>query len=316
MKALYFDGKSLRLLKDYPHPHRKQGWSIVKVTYAGICGTDLQILEGYAGFKGVPGHEFVGIVSDSEDIELIGKRVVGEINVGCGRCSYCLSGLERHCPERRVLGIKELNGSFAEYLTLPTKNLHVIPDSLTDEEAVFVEPLAACYEILEQIKLDPNSRILVLGDGRMGVLVSQVISKIAPETILAGRHEEKLRRIKALGVKTMHVEEVEGLFDLVVEVTGRPEGVAHALKHVKPRGTIILKTTTATNPTINLSKVVVNEVTILGSRCGRFRPAIHALSIGQIHVRSLIDGVYALEDWEEAFQKVKERNVFKILLKP
>lgn len=318
MKALYFDGTNLRLETEYPNPRRGPGEALIRVLYAGICGTDLEILKGYARFKGVPGHEFVGVVEEADNKELVGKRVVGEINVGCGNCTYCLRGLERHCPERKVLGIKNLDGTFAEYILLPEKNLHILPPEIPDEAAVLVEPLAASYEILEQLHIQPESRVLVLGDGRMGNLIAQVMHTICPNLLVAGKRERKLTLLRKLGIKAVNISELREreAFDIVIEATGRPAGIIDAINFVKPRGTIILKTTIAEETILNLSPIVVKEVTLLGSRCGPFKPAINALKRGIIKVKQLIDAIYPLDEWKKAFNHAQSPNTLKILLKP
>ncbi|MEM0443555.1 MAG: alcohol dehydrogenase catalytic domain-containing protein [Candidatus Caldarchaeum sp.] len=316
MKALYFDGARLSLVKD--HRPRAEDEALVQVVLAGICGTDLEILKGYAGFRGVPGHEFVGVVEKSRDPELVGKRVVGEINVGCGKCGFCSKGLERHCPRRTVLGIKERDGAFAEYLTLPERNLHVVPDEVPDVAAVFTEPVAAAYEVLEQTHVDPSWRVAVVGDGRLGSLIAQVISTLTPELIIVGKHQRKMNRLKGLGFRCVHVDEVEELhgFDLVVEASGSTSGLLTAAKLVKPRGVIILKSTVADAASINLSPLVVNEVNLIGSRCGPFKPALQALSKKLVKPENMVDAVYSLDEYEAAFSHAASRDALKVLLKP
>jgi len=315
-RALYFDGNSLRLIHD--HVVDRGDEVLVRVRYAGICGTDLQILRGYAGFRGVPGHEFVGVVEEADDEALVGKRVVGEINVACGRCDMCRVGLKRHCRNRTVLGIKGRDGSFSEYLRLPAENLHEVPHEVSDEEAVFVEPLAAALEIVEQLHLEPSYRVAVIGDGRLANLIAQVLRYHVQELRVFGKHERKLRVLESLGIETTTSvsEDERWRYDVVVEVTGRESGLKTAIELVRPRGTIVLKSTIAGDYRIDLAPVVVNEVRIVGSRCGQFPPAIAALRRRIVDVKRLIDRVYPLEDHREAFDAAASPDTLKVLLKP
>lgn len=316
MKALYFDGKKLELKKDYQIP--KNGETLIRVKLAGICGTDLEMLRGYASFSGVLGHEFVGVVEESDDSNLVGKRVVGEINVGCGKCNYCTTGLERHCPNRNVLGIANRDGAFAEFLILPTKNLHLIPDSVSDEQAVFVEPLAAAFEIEEQLRIEQNKKIAIIGDGRLAQLIARVLKLHHPNLVCFGRHENKLQRLQKIGIQTKKGinQENEHTFDVVVEATGHEGGFLDTMRLVKPRGTVVLKSTIVSKSKLDLTQTIVNEVTFVGSRCGPFRPAINALATGLVVVDDLIDGVYLLDDYKKAFSEAENSKKLKILLKP
>ena len=316
MNAIRFDGTKLDLLTDYPKP--KSGESVVKVKLAGICGTDLEILQGYMSYKGIPGHEFVGVVEDSENKDLIGKRVVGEINAGCKTCTSCINGLERHCPNRTVLGILNRDGAFAQYLSLPEKNLHVVPDSIKDEQAVFVEPLAAAFEIIEQIHIEPNWEIAIVGDGRLAQLVVRVLKISCPNITCFGRHEKKLELLKKFGIKTkIGIDSNDGKkYDLVIEATGNDSGFSDTMKLIRPRGTVILKSTIASQNKLDLTPAVVNEVTVIGSRCGIFRPAINALESGSVSVEELVDSIYPLEKFQQAFEHAKKPGAMKILLKP
>lgn len=316
MNAIRFDGTKLDLLTDYPKP--KSGESLVKVKLAGICGTDLEILHGYMSYKGIPGHEFVGVVEDSENKDLIGKRVVGEINAGCKTCTSCINGLERHCPNRTVLGILNRDGAFAQYLSLPEKNLHVVPDSIKDEQAVFVEPLAAAFEIIEQIHIEPNWEIAIVGDGRLAQLVVRVLKISCPNITCFGRHEKKLELLKKLGIKTkIGIDSNdEKKYDLVIEATGNDSGFSDTMKLIRPRGTVILKSTIASQNKLDLTPAVVNEVTVIGSRCGIFRPALNALESGSVSVEELVDSIYPLEKFQQAFEHAKKPGALKILLKP
>lgn len=316
MKALRFDGKDLNFMENYPNPSLDE--TLVRISLAGICGTDLEILQGYMSYEGVLGHEFVGIVKESKNKALIGKRVVGEINVGCENCDSCKEGMERHCPNRTVLGILKRDGAFAEYLTLPEKNLHIIPDSITDEQAVFVEPIAAAFEIKDQISLNPEWKVAIVGDGRLSQLIVSVLKITCSNITCFGRHENKIERLQKLGTKTkIGIEQdQEYTFDLVVEATGSNSGFLDSMKLVKPKGTIILKSTIASKENLDLTLAVVNEITIVGSRCGSFRPAINALESGVILVDGLIDSEYPLEKFQEAFTHAKKSDVLKVVLRP
>ncbi|MEX0862022.1 alcohol dehydrogenase catalytic domain-containing protein [Nitrosopumilus sp.] len=316
MKATYFDGKNLNYDDNYPAS--KSGETLVRVNLAGICGTDLEILDGYMKYHGILGHEFVGIVEKSESPELIGKRVVGEINVGCGVCDSCKKGMERHCPNRTVLGILNRNGAFAEFLSLPEKNLHIIPDSITDEQAVFVEPLAAAFEIKEQVLLQPQWSIAVVGDGRLAQLIIKVLKLSCPNITCFGRHQSKLTGILTDGVKIkIGIESSDKQsFDLVVEATGSNSGFSDTMKLIKPRGIVVLKSTIASRENLDLTPTVVNEITLVGSRCGLFKPAIDALATGMVSVDSMIDSTYPLEKFSEAIQHAKKPDTLKVFLKP
>jgi threonine dehydrogenase-like Zn-dependent dehydrogenase len=314
MRALVFDRK-LELHGDYPDPVTSAGESVVRVSIAGICGTDLEIARGYMQYRGVPGHEFAGRVIESQNSSLRGRRVVGEINAGCGRCAMCDSGLARHCPNRTVLGILERDGAFAEYLRLPEINLIPIPDSIPDDVAVFVEPLAAAYEIFEQTHLARNQTIVVLGDGRLGALVALALKGEKYLPVVAGHHQEKLARLSELGLETAEESSLRNKFDVVIECSGSESGFKRAVELVRPRGRIILKSTAAAAAELNLAPIVVNEITVIGSRCGRFQPALDALAAGKIDPRPLIDGSFALDDGIAAFEAAKNPLNFKILLR-
>lgn len=316
MKAAYFDGTTISIQNNYPEP--KPGEILVKVRLAGICGTDLEMIQGYASYTGVLGHEFVGQVVKSENKDLIGKRVVGEINAGCGKCQMCTTGLERHCPERTVLGIYKRDGAFAQYLSLPEKNLHVIPDSISDEQAVFVEPLAAAFEIEEQLKIDANSNIAILGDGRLAQLITRVLRINHKNITCFGRHQNKLELLSKLGVRTKIgiMPEDEHTFDVIVEATGSESGFVDTIRLAKPRGVVILKSTIASKNKLDLTAAIVNEITFVGSRCGPFRPAIQALATGMVSVDDLIDSVYPLDKLDEALDAARDSKRLKILLRP
>ena len=311
MRAIVIDnGISLR--RDYPEPAMMSGETIVRVRIAGICGTDLELTKGYMGYRGIPGHEFVGGVVESANSALRGRRVVGEINAACGACRACAEGLGRHCPNRTVLGILGRDGAFADYLRLPQRNLIALPDSIPDELAVFVEPLAAAYEILEQIRIPKNQRVLVLGDGRLGALVAMTLKAEGYDVILGGHHPERAQR---LGIDIAREKDLNDRFDVVVDCTGSSSGFSRALELVRPRGTLILKSTAAASANLNLAPVVINEVTVLGSRCGRFAPALDAMASGKIDPRPLISATVALDDGLHALDEAAKSSNFKILLK-
>jgi threonine dehydrogenase-like Zn-dependent dehydrogenase len=315
MKALVFDN-GLSFHAGWEKPVPAPGEALVRVTFAGICATDLEITKGYMGFTGVPGHEFVGVIEEAADDRLEGKRVAGEINLGCGKCDYCKHKMENHCPARKVLGIKGKDGAFAEYITLPFKNLRPLPENITDEEAVFIEPLAAAFEILEQVKVNEYTRACVLGDGRLGQLVAQALATTDCSLLVIGRHEEKLAFLKARGIPTRtSVEGLEKQLDLVIDCTGSPDGLSAALDLVRPTGTVILKTTVAQRPGADLNRVVIDEITLIGSRCGPFEPAMQALEERRVDVKPLISKVFPIEQGVEAFAYAAQKGVLKVLLK-
>jgi len=315
MQALYWDGQQLRLRKSYPAPQASEHSAIVRVRLAGICSTDLQIFKGYMGFQGVPGHEFVGEVREGP-ANLIGKRVVGEINFACGACPLCLQGLKRHCPNRRVMGILNADGSFAEYLSVPIMNLHIVPEHVPDEEAVFTEPLAAALEILEQVHVQPTAEVVVLGDGKLGLLCAQVLQLTGARVTAVGKHPQKLKILHTVGVRTVFLTDWRPTSaDLVVEATGSTAGLALAMETVRPRGTLVLKSTVAASHRLSLAPLVIHEVTVVGSRCGRFPPALQALAQRRVTVAPLIDKTYPLHDGLEAAAHAAQPGVLKILLR-
>ncbi|MBW7957916.1 MAG: alcohol dehydrogenase catalytic domain-containing protein [Deltaproteobacteria bacterium] len=316
MNAIVFDSGKLRFEVAHPAPEPGPGEALIRVTLAGICRTDLEIAKGYMGFSGVLGHEFVGVIEECADERLKGKRVTGEINIPCGRCAYCRRRMGNHCPERKVLGILRKDGAFAGYLTLPFRNLHPLPDSISDEEAVFIEPLASAYEILEQVRVDEDTRVCVLGDGRLGLLVAQVMSQTGCALLAIGRHEEKLSILKARGIPTR--TSTEGLtkeLDLVIDCTGSADGIRTAIDLVRPAGTVVLKTTVAGKCEIDLSRIVVDEIALIGSRCGPFQPAIQALEEKRVDVKPLVSKVFPVEEGIEAMGYASEKGVLKVLLK-
>jgi threonine dehydrogenase-like Zn-dependent dehydrogenase len=316
MKALVVRAGAPMALEDVPVPARDDE-CVIRVTMAGICGTDLQILEGYAGFEGIPGHEFVGVVqaAPAADAKWIGRRVVGEINIGCGTCAWCLAGVKEHCTDRAVVGIRQHGGAFAEFITLPAVNLHEVPDRVDDEAAVFVEPVAAACRIFEQIDVTPASRVAIVGDGRMGLIVAQVVKTATEDVTVFGRHNSKLAVARTLGLATAKTNDAESRrFDMVVDVTGRPEGLTRALELVRPRGTVVMKSTFHGEAPIASWPIVVDEVTLVGSRCGPFVPALKLLASDAIRVKPLISRVARLDDHESAFAEA--RHALKVLLVP
>lgn len=315
MKALVFDNGEPRLLTR-PEPEVGPGEALVRVTLAGICGTDLELAAGYMCFKGVPGHEFTGTVEKAPETGWKGKRVTGEINVPCGSCYYCRHELDGHCPERTVLGISGRDGAFAEFMTLPLNNLHHIPDGVPDEAAVFTEPLAAAYRILEQTTVKPGVRSLVLGDGRLGQLCASVLDRAGSPPVVCGKHPEKLSLLEKKGFRTLlGLDGIGRDFDLVVEATGSPAGMQIAAEHVRPRGTIIIKSTFHGKGNSNLTPIVVDEVHVIGSRCGPFPPALEHLAADPSVTQGLVSAVYPLEDAFTAFQHARRHDALKILLK-
>lgn len=310
MRALVLerDGRLSLQQRDKPAPVDE---CLIRVNAAGICGTDLELRRGYAAFSGVPGHEFAGIVehAPAEDAHWIGRRVVGEITVGCGHCDGCHIAGRGHCDVRSVLGILGRDGAFAEYLALPSINLHAVPDSLDDLAAVFVEPTAAAYRVAEQVKIEDRTRAAVVGAGRLGVLVAQVLRERGADVMVFVRSDKRRGLCAELGLDAVGIDSVESLarqFDLVVDATGAPEGFARARALVRPRGTLVLKSTFHGETPIAFSPLVVDEITLVGSRCGPFQAAIEALADGRIDIKPLIDGIYPLERFAEAFEQARE----------
>ena len=317
MKALYFDGQLALREVDAPRPAHDE--ALIEVIYAGLCGTDREILKGYSKFRGIPGHEFVGRVTECAHKEWLGKRVVGEINISCGECEFCLWGLGRHCSRRTVMGIVNRNGAFAEYVTLPTVNLHEVPREISNEEAVFVEPVAAAAEILEQMPLSHVRRIAVLGDGRLGLLVAQVLRQAGGQVTVIGKHASKLAVAKSwdLNVAEAGKDEIRpASFSLVVEATGSPSGLTEALRLAEPRGTVVMKSTFREMAQFDTAKLVVDEITLLGSRCGNFSKAIDLMRRRRVETRPLVSKTFPLEAGVEAFESLNDPTCFKVLLAP
>jgi len=316
MKALRFEDNQLKLA-DVAKP-MKESEAVVRVLKSGICSTDVEIVRGYAGFSGTIGHEFVGVVEAATDApQLVGKRVVGEINAGCGRCENCLRGDARHCPMRTVLGIVGRDGAHAEFLNLPSRNLLKVPDTISDEQAVFVEPLAAAYGITEQVEIFLETRVAVIGDGKLGNLCAQALSLKSRHVRLIGKHKEKLALIKARNIEGVLLENalnLKGSFDVVVEASGSESGFDLALDLLKPRGKLVLKSTFHGSARWQAWRVVVDEITIIGSRCGRFAPALELLKNKSVEVESLISEELSLSQGVEAIEKAGRKGVMKVLL--
>lgn len=317
MKALRFENKQLAL-KETARP-TATGEALVRVTMSGICNTDIEIVRGYAGFEGTIGHEFVGVVEDAPGpAHLLGKRVVGEINAGCGHCDLCIKGDSRHCLNRTVLGIVGRDGAHAEFLTLPINNLLEVPDEIPDHVAVFTEPLAAAWGITERARIGRETRVAVIGDGKLGLLCAQALALTGAPVVLIGKHVEKLRIAAMRGIQVTTLDHVDGYtraFDVVVEASGGEPGFALALDLVCPRGVLVLKSTFHGMTSINAARIVVDEISIVGSRCGRFAPALDLLKIHAIDVESLISEEYSLADGVRAMGRASERGVLKVLLR-
>jgi len=315
VQALVWDG-SVAALRQQEEPRAEDGMAVVRVLCAGICNTDLEILRGYLGFRGILGHEFVGRVEEGPD-EWKGVRVVGEINFACGSCPLCSAGLRRHCPSRRVLGIQEADGVFAERVALPVVNLHPVPDELADEAAVFAEPVAAAFEILEQVHVEPGMQVVVQGDGKLGLLVAQVLHQAGAEVLAVGHHRQKLALLAGRGIGTLLAEEwapEAEMADLVVEATGSAAGFARAVAATRPRGTLVLKSTVAERLPVDLAPLVIHEIQVVGSRCGPFPPALRALAQGTVQVASLVQARLPLARGEEALRLAQQPGALKVLL--
>ena len=319
MQALYLD-QELFLDGDYPCPEPGPGEALIRVRLAAICNTDLELARGYRLHRGILGHEFVGEVlalSDTgmagEAEEWVGRRVVGEINVGCGECAFCRQGIPSQCREREAVGILGRDGAFADYLVLPLKNLHPVPSQMPDEVAVFTEPLAAALQVLSLVHIRPQDRVGVVGDGKLGLLIAQVLATACPDVTLVGHHPEKLALAAGWGIRP---GPPTGELDLVVECTGNPGGLFTAIELVRPRGTVVLKSTYHQSAEINLSQVVVDEIRLVGSRCGPFPPALRLLESGRVDVGSLIEATYPLAEGLAAMAHAGRRGALKVLLRP
>lgn len=316
MNALVFDGTNFNL-QTIAVPEPQPGECLIKVHRAGICNTDLEIIKGYMGFTGILGHEFVGEVVQTDIPALHGKRVVGEINLGCGECAWCRMNRKEHCPYRSVLGIQKKDGCFAQYITLPAENCIVVPDSISDDEAVFIEPLAAAVRIVQQVHLDPEKKVAVLGDGKLGLLIAMVVTScgIMPVTLI-GHHPERMQIIDSPLLSTCNSADtlLNESFDYVIDATGTAGGFNDALQLVKPQGTLVLKSTVSDLSDFNLALIVINEITVIGSRCGHFKPAIDLMLAHKLPLGKMISATYPIDQWNDAFDCAKQKNTLKVLL--
>jgi threonine dehydrogenase-like Zn-dependent dehydrogenase len=300
---------------DRAEPQAREGWAIVRVGIAGICNTDLELARGYMSFRGVLGHEFTGTVDDGP-ADWLGQRVVGEINFACGHCPTCRAGVGRHCPTRRVLGILDADGAFAERVAVPVVNLHRIPDAIDDDQAVFAEPLAAAFEILEQLHIEPAAECLVFGDGKLGLLVAQVLDTAGARVTVVGKHPENHALLRRQGIETIGLSDAATrTAPLVVDATGSADGFARAIAATRTRGTLVLKSTVAERMSVDMAPVVINEIRVVGSRCGPFVPALRALERGTIDVRSLVAAYYPLGEAAAAFEHAARPGTLKVLLR-
>jgi threonine dehydrogenase-like Zn-dependent dehydrogenase len=305
-------------LRNRPLPRVPRSFARIRLLAAGICSTDLELQRGYYGFRGTPGHEFVGEVVDSDESAWLGQRVTGEINLACGHCDWCARGLGRHCPNRTVLGIVKHPGAFAEFLTLPVANLHRIPRSIPTEHAVFIEPAAAACEILDQVKIPKQERVAVLGDGKLGLLVAQVLQAHGANVHLLGRHRQKLKIAESAGVTTELARKnlPARAYGYVVDATGSAEGLRSAISMCVPRGTVIMKSTVHGLVPIDTAPAIVNEITLVGSRCGRFEPALRLLASKKIRVENMISEEFPLDRAPQASARAATEGVLKVLLRP
>jgi threonine dehydrogenase-like Zn-dependent dehydrogenase len=316
MQALRYENQQL-YLAETPVPQNPLE-ALVRVTLSGICNTDVEIARGYAGFQGTIGHEFVGVIVAAPERNLVGERVVGEINAGCGRCAWCRADDPRHCPERTVLGIHGRDGAHAEYLRLPIANLCPVPENVPDEHAVFTEPLAAAYGILERVNIAPTDKVAVIGDGKLGLLCAQALALTGASVTLIGKHSGKMGIAGRRGCETVLLDEAKKLpriFDVAVESSGHAGGFELALNLLRPRGVLVLKSTFRGDTPFD-SRIVVDEISVVGSRCGRFAPALELLKTGAVDVANMISEQYPLNEGVSAMQRAQEKGVLKILLKP
>ncbi len=305
MRGLWLEERRLRLRDDLPMPVAARGEALVHVLLAGICSTDIELTRGYYPFAGIPGHEFVG--------EWEGRRVVGEINAVCEQCEACRNGRRSHCENRTVLGIKDRNGALAEHLTIPAVNLHPVPDEISTEEALFTEPLAAALEIQEQITIQPDERVLVVGDGKLGQLVAQTLALTGCKLLVVGKHRRKRDLLERRGIPT--ADALAGTFDIAVECSGSAEGFAVARHALRPRGTLVMKSTYAGALTLNASSLVVDEITVIGSRCGPFDKALRLLRERRVDVRGLIDAIVPLDDAIDGFARAQRPGALKVIVR-
>lgn len=317
MRALILKDGNVQFRDDVSGPRPQAGQALIRVLLAGICATDLEVIRGYTGFQGILGHEFIGVVEEAHDEAWVGRRVAGGINVGCGQCKICLGHGPEHCPERTVLGIIGKDGVFADYVTLPLVNLHAVPQNLPDEVAIFTEPLAAAVRIRDQINVRPTHNVAVVGPGRLGMLIGQVLSLDGSPVTMLGRRRETLQLPSRLGLDVGLADDfADNAFDVVVEATGNSGGLGQALRLVRPLGTLVMKSTFHGESTLELSKIVVGEINVVGSRCGPFAPALRLLSRGAVQVRDMIEAEYSLEHGVQALELAAKPGVRKVLLRP
>lgn len=318
MKALWLEDRKMSYRSELPMPVLEADEVLIKVLLTGICSTDLEMLRGYYAFSGIPGHEFVGEVVDANGHEeWLGKRVIGDINISCGECERCLHQEPSQCARRRTLGIFNYNGVFAEYLKLPVKNLTSVPGSVSDVLAVFAEPTAAALRILDQVQVRPSDRVILVGAGRLGLLIAQVLKNSGCNLKVVVRRAETASILESLGIRAVYPDEVKGeLADIVVEATGSPEGFELSRSLTRARGTLVLKSTFAGDVSLNLSKLVVDEITLVGSRCGNYPAGLRALATGLVQVGEMVDSVFALEQGLEAIARAGEPGVLKVLIRP
>lgn len=318
MKTLFYNGQ-LKFVENFTKPEPATNESLIRINMAGICNTDIEITKGYMNFEGIPGHEFVGVVEavNSEDKSWVGKRVVGDINCSCRKdtCEYCRQNLGRHCPERTTLGIDKRNGCFAEYITLPIENLYEVPENIPDNIATLTEPLAAGFEILEQVNISKKHEVLIVGDGKLGLLINHALSTTGAKITHVGKHQEKLNIAAKSNTNTILLDQMPNkLFDIVIEVTGSVSGFDFSVRHTKPRGILVLKSTIASNQKIDLTPVVVNEISVIGSRCGLFGPALSYMKNKVELLYDIIEATYPAEKSIKAFEHAKQRGAMKILI--
>jgi threonine dehydrogenase-like Zn-dependent dehydrogenase len=314
VRALWLEDGALRLLDNLAVPQPGPGDALVRVITAGVCSTDTALMEGMYGFTGVPGHEFVGIV-ESGPAKLYGRRVVGEINVACGACSACQAGRRKHCESRSALGIRGRHGAFAEFLVLPAQNLHPVPDGVSTEAAAFTEPLAAALDVFERADVVETDRILVVGDGKLAQLVCRVLALTGADVDVLGRHRRKLDRLEGIVANSFHDGSVEArAYDLAIECTGNPSGLVTALESLRPRGTLVMKSTYPEMAAVDGTRIVVDELRLVGSRCGPFTKALDLLDNHQVDPTPLIDARYPLAGGVEALRRSRERGVLKVLI--
>jgi len=315
MRALWLEDNKISL-RDISQPKRANE-ALIKIRKAGICSTDLELVKGYYPYKGILGHEFVGEVIETQDVTWIGQRVVGEINAVCNKCEQCLNGRSTHCENRTVLGIVNRDGTFAEYTTLPIANLHRVPDSVPDEMAVFTEPIAAALEIQDQVHINPTDRVLLVGAGRLGQLIAQTLALTGCDLRVVARHKHQQELLKKRGIKNISEEDIKPWrWDVVVEATGSPSGFSLARQAIRPRGTLILKSTYKGEINVNFSSIVVDEINIIGSRCGPFEPALRLMESKQVDPIDLIMNEFELSDALKAFERAAETGVLKVLVQP